>query len=124
MPTEFLFEPLSSAGASPALVDVVFNGEPVQVPEGANLAAALLACGVRRFRKSPVSGSGRAPYCMMGACFECLLEIDGVPNRQACLVPVRSGMQIRTQDTLPDSLLESRDPALTLAQSMEAHHGR
>jgi D-hydroxyproline dehydrogenase subunit gamma len=30
-------------------------------------------------------------------CFECLVEIDGVPNVQSCMVTVRSGMRIRTQ---------------------------
>jgi predicted molibdopterin-dependent oxidoreductase YjgC len=34
---------------------------------------------------------------MMGVCFECLLEIDGLQNRQACLTTVREGMKIRTQ---------------------------
>jgi predicted molibdopterin-dependent oxidoreductase YjgC len=32
---------------------------------------------------------------MMGVCFECLVEIDGVPNRQGCMTPVREGMQVR-----------------------------
>ena len=35
---------------------------------------------------------------MMGACFECLLEIDGEPNRQGCMVPVRDGMTVRRMD--------------------------
>jgi predicted molibdopterin-dependent oxidoreductase YjgC len=34
---------------------------------------------------------------MMGVCFDCLMAIDGVGSRQACLVPVREGMQVRTQ---------------------------
>jgi predicted molibdopterin-dependent oxidoreductase YjgC len=34
---------------------------------------------------------------MMGVCFECLMEIDGVPNRQACQVRVADGMRIRRQ---------------------------
>ena len=62
------------------------------------MAAALLAAGVTRFRSTPVSGAPRAPYCMMGVCFEWLLEIDGVANRQACLVPVEPGMKIRSQE--------------------------
>jgi len=33
----------------------------------------------------------------MGVCFECLIEIDGMPNRQACLTPVREGMVVRRQ---------------------------
>ena len=35
---------------------------------------------------------------MMGVCFECLVEIDGVPNRQSCLIPVREGMTVRSQE--------------------------
>lgn len=34
---------------------------------------------------------------MMGVCFECLVEIDGIPNRQACMIPVREGMVVRRQ---------------------------
>jgi NADH dehydrogenase/NADH:ubiquinone oxidoreductase subunit G len=35
---------------------------------------------------------------MMGACFECLMVIDGEPFRQACMVTVRDGMVIARQD--------------------------
>lgn len=124
MSTPCLFEPLSGAGASSVMVEVVFNGEPLPVPAGVSVAAALLAAGIQRFRKSPVSGAGRAPYCMMGACFECLLEIDGLPDRQACLLPVKAGMRIRTQDTLPDVVVSAGDAAAALAQSMEVVHGQ
>ena len=122
MSTEPLFQPLAD-GAS--LIEVTFNRKPLQLPSASSVAAALLAAGVRRFRKSPVSGEGRAPYCMMGVCFECLLEIDGVPNRQGCLVPLRAGMDIRTQDSLPDSLDSTDDQDLALAQATVggAHHG-
>jgi predicted molibdopterin-dependent oxidoreductase YjgC len=34
---------------------------------------------------------------MMGVCFECLVTIDGVGNRQACLVRVVDGMKVETQ---------------------------
>jgi predicted molibdopterin-dependent oxidoreductase YjgC len=34
---------------------------------------------------------------MMGVCFDCLAEIDGVANRQACMVPVAPGMRIAVQ---------------------------
>jgi D-hydroxyproline dehydrogenase subunit gamma len=34
---------------------------------------------------------------MMGVCFECLVRIDGVGNRQGCLVPVQDGMKVETQ---------------------------
>ncbi|ABE46264.1 (2Fe-2S)-binding protein [Polaromonas sp. JS666] len=124
MPTDSFFQPLAQAGASTAAtIAVTLNGQPLQVPVGSSVAAALLAAGVNRFRNSPVSGEGRAPYCMMGVCFECLLEINGVPNRQGCLVPLEAGMAIRTQDGMRDLLAEAKDPAMALAQAMEAPHG-
>lgn len=52
--------------------------------------------GIPHFHTTPISGSGRLPYCMIGHCFDCLMEIDGA-SRQACLSPVRHGMKIRTQ---------------------------
>ena len=80
-----------------ATVPVVVEGRPMLVPEGASAAAALLLAGLGHIRETPVAGAARAPYCMMGVCFDCLAEIDGVPNRQSCMVAVRAGMQIRRQ---------------------------
>ncbi|WP_259400250.1 (2Fe-2S)-binding protein [Roseovarius sp. SCSIO 43702] len=76
-----------------ARVRVWFDGTPLDLPEGANLAGALLVAGVSRFRDTPVSGAPRGPFCMMGACFDCLVEIDGV-TRQACMTEVRDGLHI------------------------------
>ncbi len=83
--------------ASQRSVSISFDGQTILVPEGISVAAALLAGGVREFRSSIVGGVPRAPYCMMGVCFECLVEIDGVPARQSCLIPVREGMQVKRQ---------------------------
>lgn len=74
-------------------VQVSFEGEALDLPEGANLAAALLAAGVDVFRNTPVSGAPRGPFCMMGACFDCLVEIGGVV-RQACMINVTQDLQI------------------------------
>lgn len=79
-------------------VELSFNGELLHLPDGSNLAAALLASGVDVFRKTPVSGAPRAPFCMMGACFDCLVEIDGVVQ-QACMLEVRAGLEIMSPDT-------------------------
>ena len=99
MPTDTLFQALP--GAAPvATVQIFFNDRPLKVAAGTNLAAALMLHGVQQFRSSPVSGVPRAPYCMMGVCFECLVEIDGVPSRQSCLATVRDGMRVKAQDGL------------------------
>lgn len=79
-----------------------WNGRAVEARRGDSVATALLLAGVETTRTSAVSGSARCPYCMMGVCFECLVEIDGVPNRQACLTPVTDGMSVRTETGAPD----------------------
>jgi D-hydroxyproline dehydrogenase subunit gamma len=81
----------------PATVTVVVEGRSVPMPRGASAAAAVLAAGFRSIRETPVAGVERGPYCMMGACFDCLAEIEGTPNRQSCMIEVRAGMQIRRQ---------------------------
>jgi D-hydroxyproline dehydrogenase subunit gamma len=80
-----------------ATVEVEVEGRTVRVPEGASAAAAVLLAGLASLRDTPVTGSARAPYCMMGVCFECLAEIDGVPNRQSCMITALPGMRIRRQ---------------------------
>jgi len=78
------------------MVTIEVDGVPVAARRGESVAAALLASGLAIARETPVSGAPRTPYCMMGVCFDCLVTIDGVGNRQACLVPVREGMEITT----------------------------
>lgn len=76
-------------------VTIRFDGQPVAAREGDSLAAALVAAGHAALRTTPVGGEPRGPWCMMGVCFDCLVEIDGVPNLQACMTPVRVGMVVR-----------------------------
>jgi len=72
-----------------------FEGQEIAARAGESVAAALLAAGIATFRATPVSGAARGPWCLMGACFDCLVEIDGVANRQACMVAVAEGMEVR-----------------------------
>ncbi len=85
------------------LVPVVVEVRRVQVPAGASAAAAVLAAGFRAIRQPPAGRAPRGPYCMMGVCWECLAEIDGVPDRLSCMVEVRPGMQIRRQSGAPNA---------------------
>ncbi len=82
-------------------VSVSIEGRTVRVPAHWSVAAAVLAQELDSTRESPVSGAARAPYCLMGVCFECLMEIDGEPNQQACLRRVRAGMVIKRQRGAP-----------------------
>ena len=78
-------------------VSVTIDGREIKVPAGLSAAAALLAYGEGIARTTAISGTPRGPYCLMGVCFDCLMQIDGVPNQQGCLVQVRDGMSIERQ---------------------------
>ena len=78
-------------------VCIIFEGENLDVEKGQTVASAVLVGCNKVFRSSVVSGQPRAPYCMMGVCFECLIEIDGIPNQRACMIPVREAMEIKRQ---------------------------
>ncbi|MGC1330458.1 (2Fe-2S)-binding protein [Pseudomonas sp.] len=78
-----------------------FESRPLTAHAGDSVALALLAAGIDICRTSVVGGQPRGPYCLMGACFECLVTIDGVPNRQACLVLAREGMVVNRQVASP-----------------------
>lgn len=78
-------------------VTINFEGESCVVPAGITVAAALLGHNDDHFCQSASDRDNRAPYCLMGVCFECLVEIDGLQNRQACLEPVYEGMHIKRQ---------------------------
>jgi predicted molibdopterin-dependent oxidoreductase YjgC len=84
-------------GDTGATVTLEVDGNPIRAREGDTVAAAMLAAGLDHCRTTPVTGSPRAPYCLMGECFDCLVTIDGVGSRQACLIPVRDGMAVETQ---------------------------
>jgi predicted molibdopterin-dependent oxidoreductase YjgC len=86
-----------------------FEGKKLDVPAGVSVATALLLSGVRYFRSTPVSSAPRAPYCMMGVCFECLVDIDGRPSRQSCLTQVKDGMVIKCQQGASTLTLSSTE---------------
>ena len=90
-----MFRRLREADAG-ALVRFTLDGRPATARAGDSVAAALLAEGILAQRRSPVSGEPRGPYCLMGACFECLVTVDGVGNRQGCLIAVADGMAVET----------------------------
>lgn len=87
-----MFRKLHDPG--PQAVTIFIDGRPVRAEIGESVAAVLLRQQEGWSRTTPVSGTPRAPYCMMGVCFECLVEIDGQGSVQSCLTPVAAGMRI------------------------------
>ena len=79
-----------------ATVTITLDGEPVSARAGDTVAAALLAHSGEASRLS-ANDAPRTAFCMMGVCFDCLVEVDGLPNSQGCMIPVRDGMVLRRQ---------------------------
>ena len=90
--------------ARPQAVTIRINDREVSAYEGETLATALIAAGVLTMSRDAGShvggGRPRSPFCNMGVCFDCLVEIsdptnDAMPLRaRACLTPVRDGLRI------------------------------
>lgn len=88
-------------------VEVMLNGKQVHALQGTSVAAMALAQGLRVTRTTPVSDSPRAPFCMMGVCYDCLMIIDGKANQRACATLVKNGMRVETQQGVGPTLGEA-----------------
>ncbi len=82
-------------------VTIHVDGVPVEAAAGEYVAGVLLRNAPYTARKTTLSGSARAPFCMMGVCTDCAATVDGVPSTLTCRTLVRDGMQVRHQDGPP-----------------------
>lgn len=78
------------------MIEISVDGEPVTGIEGQTVAAVLLAAGRLSWRTTR-SGAPRGVFCGIGACFDCLLTVNGVPDVRACRRRATDGDEIHTQ---------------------------
>ena len=83
-------------GENSDVVEFGFEGRVLKARQGESLLAALVASGELRLRLTE-DGRYRGPFCGMGVCQECLLEVDGRCSRRACMTSVGPGMSVRRQ---------------------------
>ena len=79
------------------LITIYFEGKALNVSKDHNVATALLEAGINNFRETTPNNESRGPYCMMGVCFDCLININDVDNQQSCMIKVSNGMKIKRQ---------------------------
>ncbi len=72
-----------------------FDNRPIQALQGETIAAALSAAGIMTFRHTP-SGAPRGLFCGMGACFDCVVTVDGRIGQRACMIPAADGMVVNS----------------------------
>ncbi|WP_326948814.1 (2Fe-2S)-binding protein [Amycolatopsis sp. NBC_01307] len=77
-------------------IRIVVDGEPLSGIEGQTVAGILLASGRLSWRTTR-SGAPRGVFCGIGACFDCVLTVNGVPDVRACRRRATDGDEIRTQ---------------------------
>lgn len=94
-------------------ITVIYEGQTIEAYEGDSVAGIILSHETDFTRHSAISGAPRLPYCMMGVCFECLMDINGVPNTQACMTIAHNGMVVCRQvgTRFLEGRKESRDGA-------------
>lgn len=91
-------------------VKLTFEGQNIIARKGETIAAALTAGGVHALHTTR-AGAARGAFCGTGACQNCLVEVDGRPNRRACMTTVDGPMEVRRQDPdLPPKYVSSDFP--------------
>lgn len=68
---------------------VTVDGRPCEV-EGGSVAALLLEQQRVSWRTTR-GGRPRGVFCGIGVCFDCLVEVNGVPDVRACLRELADG---------------------------------
>ncbi len=82
-------------------VSLHINGQPLRMAAGTSVAAALRVAQASQpeahmgVARRSVSGEARAPFCGMGICQECRVNIDG-RRRLACQTCCADGMVVET----------------------------
>lgn len=94
-----------------------FNGQTVPYRAGQSLAAALTDAGIRRFRET-AKGASRGIFCGMGVCQDCLVTVDGVPNRRACMTRANEAHTVHTQIAFADLGTAKAAPAKAQARTI------
>jgi predicted molibdopterin-dependent oxidoreductase YjgC len=77
-------------------VSFTFDGVTMNAQRGQTVAAALLAGGVVSWRTTRSGGQPRGLFCGIGACFDCLVDVNDDRGVRACLIPVHDGDRVHT----------------------------
>jgi len=78
-------------------VRIVIDGESLEALPGQTVAAALMASGWDSWRTTRAAERPRGVFCGIGACFDCLVVVNGTPDVRACQRTIAPGDTITTQ---------------------------
>jgi predicted molibdopterin-dependent oxidoreductase YjgC len=75
-------------------VSFMLDGAPVAALVGDSLLTAILAQGGGYLRASEFGDGLRAGFCLMGACQDCWVNVEGGGRVRACTTPIAEGMRV------------------------------
>jgi predicted molibdopterin-dependent oxidoreductase YjgC len=81
-------------------VSFVLDGTPAAALEGDTLLTAILAQD-GHLRASEFGDGLRAGFCLMGACQDCWVNVDGCGRLRACTTPIAEGMRVSRRMVQP-----------------------
>ncbi len=76
-------------------IKIKFDGHEIKGIEGQSIAALLYSKGIRNLRKAK-NDEERGLFCGMGVCYECVVLVNGVSTKRACLEPATDGIEVRS----------------------------
>ena len=106
MPEQHVVRRLRDVSAAQT-VEITIDGAAVTAYEGETVATVLMTRGKRTFFEASQYNLTRTLFCGMGVCHQCLVTVDGVWNRRACMTTVKPGMTIETSFSAPEEAGES-----------------
>jgi len=79
-------------------LEIEVDGKKIIAYKGETIATALIAAGLRTFRRTVDKNEPRGVFCGIGLCFECRMVINGVPNTRVCQTLATPGGRVETQE--------------------------
>jgi NADH dehydrogenase/NADH:ubiquinone oxidoreductase subunit G len=76
-------------------ITIHVDGKPVTALAGDTLLTALLVAG-GQLRDFEFGAGARAGFCLMGACQDCWVQVEGGGSVRACTSYVREGLRLTT----------------------------
>ncbi len=81
--------------ASRPRITMRLEGQPIEAQQGDTLLTALLVAGAGHLRESEFGDGHRAGFCLMGACQDCWVMVEGMGRVRACATLAAQGMEVR-----------------------------
>lgn len=81
--------------ASRPRITLTLEGQAIEAQQGDTLLTALLAADAGHLRESEFGDGHRAGFCLMGACQDCWVMVEGMGRVRACATLAAQGMEVR-----------------------------